>query len=132
MKRTSIIAAAAVAAILPTGPAAATAFGSADESATEFSQCMRERGLEDFPDAYLSEDGTVRLDGTGWVDPFSAEYLAALDACEALLPAGTALPGAVEPPAPQAPPSPADLETPAPPEAPPTPSGPEVPEIPTT
>lgn len=139
MRGTSIITAAAVAVILPTALAAATASGSAGTaaaepaastestaSAGEFSACMREHGLADFPDAHLTEHGTVQLDGA-WVDPFSAEYVAALDACEELLPAGATLPGSVEPPAPEAPAAPSAVETPAAPEAPPSPPAPEPP-----
>lgn len=138
MRRTSIITA-AVAVILPTALAAATASGSAGTaaaepaastestgSAGEFSACMREHGLDDFPDAHLTEYGTVQLDGAR-VDPFSPEYLAALEECQELLPAGATLPGSVEPPAPEAPTAPSAVETPAAPEAPPSPPAPELP-----
>ncbi|WP_146605199.1 hypothetical protein [Jiangella anatolica] len=101
-----------MAAILSVGPAAPNAFGATDagsagpagESATEFSRCMREQGLDDFPDAHVGENGLVQLDRDGsWVDPFSAGYLAALEECGGVLPDATTLPGRVEPPAPEPP-----------------------------
>ncbi|SDU79615.1 hypothetical protein [Jiangella alkaliphila] len=125
MRWTSIIGAAAVAAILPAGVVTATAFGSTcgesfgSDAAEQFSACMREQGLDNFPDAHLTEYGTVLLDGT-WVDPFSPEYLAALEECKGLLPASITLPGTFELPAPELP----SLSSFSPPEAPQAPVAP--------
>src|SRR5687767_7821428 len=75
-----------------------------DGSGAAFTTCMPDHGVEGFPAVTVTDDGRLVLDrdGTG-VDPWADAYRAALDACEAELPAGTRLPDDPTPPAPEAP-----------------------------
>lgn len=63
-----------------------------DDSGKEFTACMREHGLPDFPDATISSDGRINLAEGVWINPFSKEYQAALTSCTSLLPGETTLP----------------------------------------
>ena len=57
--------------------------------AVKFSQCMRDNGVKDFPDPDAS--GELTLDGVlngSSLDPDSAAWTKAIDACEDLQPAG--------------------------------------------
>jgi hypothetical protein len=59
------------------------------EKAVKFAQCMREHGVKDFPDPDAS--GSFTIDGVvngSSLDPSSAAWKAALDACKDLEPAG--------------------------------------------
>lgn len=55
------------------------------DAALTYSQCMREHGLSEFPDA--DAEGRIRLK-LGTIDPESAVFRAASDACRPLAPAG--------------------------------------------
>lgn len=57
--------------------------------AVKFSQCMRDNGVSDFPDPDASGELTVDgvVNGTS-VDPDSAAWTKAIDACKDLQPAG--------------------------------------------
>ncbi|MEO3752794.1 hypothetical protein [Streptomyces sp. B6B3] len=67
--------------------------------AEEFTTCMRDNGVADFPGITITEDGQVRLSLSGdGVDVFSDEYRDAAAACQDLLPAGSSLPGEPEVP----------------------------------
>ncbi len=61
----------------------------AREQALQFSQCMRDHGLPDFPDPQFSNGG-VSIGGPGQkgagLDPNSATFQAAQQACESLMP----------------------------------------------
>ncbi|WP_432978997.1 hypothetical protein [Dactylosporangium sp. CA-233914] len=50
------------------------------EKLRKFSQCMRDNGIASFPDP--SEDGGIRFNGEGGVDPKSEQFKAAQKACE--------------------------------------------------
>lgn len=67
------------------------------DAALTYSRCMRENGLPAFPDA--DAEGRIRIP-LGSIDPDSAEFRAAGDACRHLAPAGwgeeTAAPGDAE------------------------------------
>jgi hypothetical protein len=54
------------------------------EQMREFSQCMRENGLPDFPDP----DAQGRLRGPGHEQQDSPRFRAAMDACRGKLPGG--------------------------------------------
>ena len=74
-------------------PGAAWTRRGADAKA--FTDCMRSRGLPDFPEVAVSSDGLINLEIKGErVDVLSAKYGAAVKACESLLPTGAQLPGA--------------------------------------
>lgn len=45
----------------------------------ELAQCMREHGVEDFPDP--APDGVIELPATGGIDPYAPDYVAAQGAC---------------------------------------------------
>jgi hypothetical protein len=51
----------------------------------EFSQCMRDHGLADFPDPE-TEGGGIRVSLGGKLNPDSADFKAAQDACQNLMP----------------------------------------------
>jgi len=74
-----------------------TAEDPADVALT-YSQCMREHGVSNFPDA--DAEGRIRISPPGSVDPNSAEFQAASEACRDLAPPGwgdaNAGPGDVE------------------------------------
>ncbi len=55
------------------------------DAALTYSQCMREHGLSEFPDA--DAEGRIRLK-LGTIDPESAIFREASDACRELAPAG--------------------------------------------
>ena len=62
-----------------------TAVDPADAALT-YSQCMRENGLPNFPDA--DAEGRIRISPPGSIDPDSAEFRGASEACRDLAPAG--------------------------------------------
>lgn len=68
----------------------------ADEAALAFAECMRDEGVEDFPDPEVSDDGRVRITGGG--DPDDPTVQAAQEACQPLLEEG----GSFAPPDPEA------------------------------
>lgn len=84
---------------------AATASPSVDpeDALAEFAECMRENGIEDFPDPGISEDGGITIvgPGSGGEEPVAGaptevdqeEMDAAMAACQELLPEGSG-PGA--------------------------------------
>lgn len=79
-------------------PAAPTpAAADPQDAALTYSRCMRENGLPAFPDA--DAEGRIRIP-LGSIDPDSAEFRAAGDACRHLAPEGwgdeTAAPGDAE------------------------------------
>ena len=55
------------------------------EAAFEFAQCMRDNGVDDFPDPQISADGSIHIDAPAGVG--HEELAAAAEACERLLPA---------------------------------------------
>ena len=67
-----------------------------EDALAEFAECMRENGIEDFPDPQIDEDGGIQI-GTGGGDgePPTEEDRQAIDdamaACEDLLPQGEGL-----------------------------------------
>jgi hypothetical protein len=85
-----------------------------------FTACMRAHGLPGFPDSTITPDGRLQLEpGARTVDPFDADYRAALAACADRLPVGTDLPAEPQQPVPPQPPgAPAVPRPPAPPEVP--------------
>jgi hypothetical protein len=67
--------------------------------ATAFSACMRKHGLPDFPDPKVGSNGGVGIEitghaggGPGVMDPNSATFKAAQEACKSLLPNGGVAP----------------------------------------
>lgn len=56
------------------------------DAALTYSQCMRENGLPNFPDA--DAEGRIRISPPGSIDPDSAEFRGASEACRDLAPAG--------------------------------------------
>ena len=52
----------------------------------QFSQCMRDHGIADFPDPQ-TEGGGIRVELGGKLDPDSDAFKAAQDACKDLVPA---------------------------------------------
>ncbi|MEU7827881.1 hypothetical protein [Nonomuraea sp. NPDC049129] len=102
--RNVILAAAVVAAAVGGGVLSAPGHAS-DGDGKAFTECMRAKGLPDFPEVAVSSDGLINLDIKGErVDVLSSKYGAAVKACEPLLPSGARLPGA--PNAPVAPTTP--------------------------
>ncbi len=60
------------------------------KTALKFSQCMREHGVPDFPDPQSTGDGHVQLQingNGGTLDPSSAQFQAAEEACKKYSPA---------------------------------------------
>ena len=57
-----------------------------EDAALTYSQCMRENGVPNFPDA--DAEGRIRISPPGSVDPDSAEFQKASEACRDLAPAG--------------------------------------------
>jgi hypothetical protein len=67
--------------------------------AEEFTTCMQDNGVADFPGITITEDGQIRLSLSGdGVDVFADAYRDAVAACQDLLPAGSSLPGEPEVP----------------------------------
>jgi hypothetical protein len=66
-----------------------TGDGATHEKAMKFAQCMRDNGVKDFPDPGPSGELTVDgvLNGTS-LDPNTAAWKKAIDACKDLEPAG--------------------------------------------
>lgn len=60
--------------------------GSKSQNALAFAQCMRKQGITNFPDP--GSGGGFRI--TGGLDPMSAQFQAAQNACKSLLPNGGA------------------------------------------
>jgi hypothetical protein len=56
------------------------------DAALTYSQCMRENGVPNFPDA--DSEGRIRISPPGSVDPDSAEFRGASEACRPLAPEG--------------------------------------------
>lgn len=56
------------------------------DAALTYSQCMREHGVSNFPDA--DAEGRIRITPLGSIDPDSAVFREAGDACRDLAPAG--------------------------------------------
>lgn len=71
-----------------------------EEAVQAFAECMREHGVEDFPDPQIDEDGGIQMQGPGPGDVDRATLDAAMEACQDLLPEGTG-PGEGEGPAPE-------------------------------
>src|SRR5262245_56332351 len=65
---------------------ATTAAASPADAALAFAKCMREHGVEDFPDPQEGSDGRVRLQGPTSDDPDLPE---AQKACEPLMDSGS-------------------------------------------
>ncbi|MBT2229322.1 hypothetical protein [Nonomuraea sp. NEAU-A123] len=100
--RNVVLAAAVVAAGVVGGAGVMSAPDGPGEDAKAFTDCVRAKGLPDFPEVVVSSDGLINLEIKGErVDVLSAKYGAAVKACEPLLPTGTQLP--VAPSAPVAP-----------------------------
>jgi hypothetical protein len=59
-----------------------------DEALQAFAECMREHGIEDFPDPTIDEDGGIQFQGPGPGDVDRPTLDAAMQACEDLLPEG--------------------------------------------
>jgi hypothetical protein len=57
------------------------------EAALAYSECMRDNGVEEFPDPVQNDDGGIGLSLTDALDPMSEEFQAAAEACEELRPA---------------------------------------------
>jgi hypothetical protein len=55
------------------------------DKARQFSQCMRDHGLAEFPDPQ-TEGGGIRVELGGGLDPNSAAFKAAQEACKDLVP----------------------------------------------
>ncbi|MER7176759.1 hypothetical protein [Streptomyces mesophilus] len=78
--------------------------GKAKEGATDFSACMRDNGLSEFPEFKVSDagDGHIRLELDGkskQLEPFSAAYKKAYKACAPIMEkAGVPLPDQPVPP----------------------------------
>lgn len=79
-----------------------TSYAGNDERAEAFTACMRSHGASDFPGVTISSNGHLQLTGSG-VNPLSATYRAAANACASLLPTGSALPTEPQPATPAAP-----------------------------
>jgi hypothetical protein len=60
---------------------------SAADAALEFAQCMRDEGVEDFPDPEIGDDGNVGL-SAGGVDFDDPEVQAAQEECQSILDQG--------------------------------------------
>jgi hypothetical protein len=58
------------------------------EAALAHSRCMREHGIENYPDPTTDADGTaeLRIDKSSGIDPQSSEFKAAEEACQDKLP----------------------------------------------
>lgn len=71
-----------------------------EEALQRFAECMREHGVEDFPDPQIDEDGGIQIQGPGpgGVDRTTLDD--AMQACQDLLPEGTG-PGEGEGPSPE-------------------------------
>jgi hypothetical protein len=88
-----LLAALALVAALTTGcsadPAEPDAADTTRDGAMRFAQCMRDNGVKDFPDPDASGELTVDgvLNGTS-LDPNSAAWKKAIEACKELEPAG--------------------------------------------
>ena len=93
-RRLQPLAALALAALISAGCSNAPAEDASDGTdrqakAVEFSQCMRDNGVSDFPDPDAS--GELTIDGVvngSSVDPDSAAWTKAIGACKDLQPAG--------------------------------------------
>jgi hypothetical protein len=59
-----------------------------EEALQAFAECMREHGLEDFPDPTIDENGGIEISAGDPGDFGRAELDAAMQACEHLLPEG--------------------------------------------
>jgi hypothetical protein len=57
-----------------------------EDAALTYSQCMRENGVPNFPDA--DAEGRIRISPPGSIDPDSAEFQGASEACRHLAPEG--------------------------------------------
>jgi hypothetical protein len=71
-----------------------------EEALQAFAECMREHGVEDFPDPTIDEDGGIQMQGPGPGDVDRKTLDAAMRACEDLLPEGAG-PGEGEGPDPE-------------------------------
>lgn len=71
-----------------------------EEALQAFAECMREHGVEDFPDPTIDEDGGIQIQGPGPGDVDRTTLDAAMQACEDLLPQGAG-PGEGEGPDPE-------------------------------
>jgi hypothetical protein len=69
------------------GAGEAEAPQSSADAALEFAQCMRDQGVEDFPDPEIGDDGTVGLT-PGGVDLDDPEVQAAQEECQSILDQG--------------------------------------------
>jgi hypothetical protein len=90
--------AATTAAVATVDAASATAPPPTDpvrEAAFEFAQCMRDNGVDDFPDPQVSADGSIHMPAPAGVG--HDELAAAGAACEHILPAPDATAPAVDP-----------------------------------
>jgi hypothetical protein len=74
--------------------AEATPTGTEDR-ALAYSECMRENGLEEFPDP--GDDGSLLISEDTGIDPASAEFREAEEACKDLSPQGDGGPGGGQP-----------------------------------
>ena len=86
--RLAVIFAATTAAVATVDAVDATAPPSSNperEAAFEFAQCMRDHGVDDFPDPQISADGSIHIDAPAGVG--QEELAAAREACEHILPA---------------------------------------------
>jgi hypothetical protein len=60
-----------------------------EEALQAFAECMREHGIEDFPDPQVDEDGGIQISAPDDAAGFDREDLdAAMEACQDLLPQG--------------------------------------------
>jgi hypothetical protein len=60
---------------------------SAADAALEFAQCMRDEGVEDFPDPEIDDNGGIQL-SPGDIDTDDPEVQAAQDKCQSILDQG--------------------------------------------
>jgi hypothetical protein len=67
----------------------------AEDRALAYSECMRENGLEEFPDP--GDDGSLLVSEDTGIDPASAEFREAEEACKDLSPQGDGGPGGGQP-----------------------------------
>jgi len=73
--------------------------GSPEENAAvTFAQCMRDHGVEDFPDPVVDEDGGISIGDALADQRDTPDFQAAEDACEPTLDAAPAPPGPTLPP----------------------------------
>jgi hypothetical protein len=65
---------------------------SEEDAAFEFAQCMRDNGIEDFPDAEVSADGGISFGGFAADERDTEEFRAAQEACQPILDAAAPAP----------------------------------------